>query len=60
MEIDDQVEGLMWLASQVDFIDMNRVGIHGWSYGKSHRVGIHGWSYGESHRVGIHGWSYGK
>ena len=51
MEIDDQVEGLMWLASQVDFIDINRVGIHGWSYGKSHRVGIHGWSYGKSHQL---------
>ncbi|KAI0215431.1 Dipeptidyl peptidase 9 [Lamellibrachia satsuma] len=33
VEIDDQVEGLMWLASQVDFIDTNRVAIHGWSYG---------------------------
>lgn len=32
-EIDDQVEGLQHLASQVDFIDINRVAIHGWSYG---------------------------
>ena len=38
MEIDDQVEGLMWLASQVDFIDTNRVAIHGWSYGMPHFV----------------------
>ena len=34
MEIADQVEGLMWIASKVDFIDLNRVAIHGWSYGK--------------------------
>ena len=34
MEIDDQVEGLTWLASQVDFIDLTRVAIHGWSYGQ--------------------------
>lgn len=33
VEIDDQVEGLQWLASQVDFIDLERVAIHGWSYG---------------------------
>lgn len=32
-EIEDQVEGLQWLMSHVDFIDENRVGIHGWSYG---------------------------
>ena len=35
VEISDQVEGLQWLASQVDFIDLNKVAIHGWSYGKS-------------------------
>ena len=34
VEISDQVEGLQWLASQVDFIDLNKVAIHGWSYGK--------------------------
>ncbi|XP_037766186.1 dipeptidyl peptidase 8 isoform X3 [Chelonia mydas] len=33
IEIDDQVEGLQYLASQYDFIDLDRVGIHGWSYG---------------------------
>ncbi|KAL5019615.1 hypothetical protein ScPMuIL_002507 [Solemya velum] len=33
VEIDDQVEGLQWLASRVDFIDLRRVAIHGWSYG---------------------------
>ena len=38
MEIDDQVEGLTWLASQVDFIDTSRVAIHGWSYGTTESV----------------------
>ncbi|ELW62396.1 Immunoglobulin superfamily DCC subclass member 4 [Tupaia chinensis] len=33
IEIDDQVEGLQYLASRYDFIDLDRVGIHGWSYG---------------------------
>lgn len=33
VEINDQVEGLLWLASQTNFIDMSRVAIHGWSYG---------------------------
>ncbi|KAH9514886.1 dipeptidylpeptidase [Bulinus truncatus] len=33
IEIPDQVEGLLWLASQTDFIDLSRVAIHGWSYG---------------------------
>ncbi|KAL3885529.1 hypothetical protein ACJMK2_025581 [Sinanodonta woodiana] len=32
-EIEEQVEGLKWLASNVDFIDLSRVAIHGWSYG---------------------------
>ncbi|WAR28947.1 DPP9-like protein [Mya arenaria] len=32
-EIEDQVEGLQWLMSNVDFIDEKRVAIHGWSYG---------------------------
>ncbi|XP_052268789.1 dipeptidyl peptidase 9-like [Dreissena polymorpha] len=32
-EIEDQVEGLQWLASRVDFIDEDRIAIHGWSYG---------------------------
>ncbi|XP_005990176.1 dipeptidyl peptidase 8 [Latimeria chalumnae] len=33
IEIEDQVEGLQYLASKYNFIDMERVGIHGWSYG---------------------------
>nr|XP_006824516.1 PREDICTED: dipeptidyl peptidase 9 [Saccoglossus kowalevskii] len=33
VEIDDQVEGLQWIANNTDFIDLNRVAIHGWSYG---------------------------
>ncbi|RUS69633.1 hypothetical protein EGW08_022607 [Elysia chlorotica] len=33
VEVEDQVEGLLWLASQVQFIDMSRVAIYGWSYG---------------------------
>ncbi|PVD36403.1 hypothetical protein C0Q70_03386 [Pomacea canaliculata] len=33
VEMDDQVEGLKWLAANTDFIDLNRVAIHGWSYG---------------------------
>lgn len=33
VEIADQVEGLRWIASQTRFIDMERVAIHGSSYG---------------------------
>ncbi|XP_070809903.1 dipeptidyl peptidase 8 isoform X3 [Pituophis catenifer annectens] len=33
IEIVDQVEGLQYLASRYEFIDLDRVGIHGWSYG---------------------------
>ena len=33
IEIADQVEALEWLALNTDFIDMNRVAVHGWSYG---------------------------
>ncbi|KAF6023356.1 DPP8 [Bugula neritina] len=33
VEIEDQVEGLKYLASSLGFIDMDRVAIHGWSYG---------------------------
>jgi len=33
VEVADQVEGLQWLASQHDFLDMERVAVHGWSYG---------------------------
>lgn len=33
MEIDDQVEALEYLSSRYSFMDMDRVAIHGWSYG---------------------------
>ncbi|CAH2274447.1 dipeptidyl peptidase 8 isoform X1 [Pelobates cultripes] len=33
VEIDDQVEGLQYLAAKYRFIDLDRVGVHGWSYG---------------------------
>ncbi|XP_059808801.1 dipeptidyl peptidase 8-like isoform X2 [Hypanus sabinus] len=33
VEIDDQVEGLHYLAAKYRFIDLERVAIHGWSYG---------------------------
>jgi dipeptidyl aminopeptidase/acylaminoacyl peptidase len=33
VEISDQVAGLQYLASQLPFIDLDRVAIHGWSYG---------------------------
>ncbi|XP_070537358.1 dipeptidyl peptidase 9-like isoform X2 [Ptychodera flava] len=33
VEIEDQVEGLQWIASNTDCIDLSRVAIHGWSYG---------------------------
>jgi dipeptidyl-peptidase 9 len=29
----DQVEVLNWLADTKGFIDMNRLAVHGWSYG---------------------------
>ncbi len=29
----DQVEVLQWLAETLNFIDMNRVAVNGWSYG---------------------------
>lgn len=32
-ELDDQVEVLQWLARRVPGIDMDRLAIHGWSYG---------------------------
>ena len=31
--MDDQVAGLKAAAEAVSFIDLNRVGIYGWSYG---------------------------
>ncbi|KAI8129793.1 Dipeptidyl peptidase 8 [Lucilia cuprina] len=33
VELNDQVDALRILADQLGYIDMNRVGIHGWSYG---------------------------
>uniref|UniRef100_T1J0E1 Dipeptidyl peptidase 9 n=1 Tax=Strigamia maritima TaxID=126957 RepID=T1J0E1_STRMM len=33
VEIADQAEVLEWLGCNMDFIDMNRIAIHGWSYG---------------------------
>lgn len=33
MEIEDQVEGLQFVAEKYGFIDLSRVAIHGWSYG---------------------------
>lgn len=33
MEIEDQVEGLQYVAEKYKFIDLTRVAIHGWSYG---------------------------
>lgn len=34
VELSDQVEVLRILADQLGYIDMDRVAIHGWSYGK--------------------------
>lgn len=33
VEIADQVEVLQWLAESTGYIDLERIGIHGWSYG---------------------------
>ncbi|CAD1477640.1 unnamed protein product [Heterotrigona itama] len=33
VELNDQVEVLKWLAETTGYIDLNRVAIHGWSYG---------------------------
>lgn len=33
VELSDQVEMLQWLAENLGYIDMDRVAIHGWSYG---------------------------
>ena len=33
VELTDQVEVLHWLSSVTGYLDLNRVGIHGWSYG---------------------------
>ena len=33
MEVEDQVSGLQYIADKTGLIDMNRIGITGWSYG---------------------------
>ncbi|XP_034737084.1 dipeptidyl peptidase 9-like isoform X2 [Etheostoma cragini] len=33
VEIEDQVEGLHYVADKYKFVDLSRVAIHGWSYG---------------------------
>uniref|UniRef100_G3PSD5 dipeptidyl-peptidase IV n=1 Tax=Gasterosteus aculeatus aculeatus TaxID=481459 RepID=G3PSD5_GASAC len=33
VEIEDQVEGLQYVAEKFKFVDLSRVAIHGWSYG---------------------------
>ncbi|XP_059915573.1 dipeptidyl peptidase 9 isoform X3 [Gadus macrocephalus] len=33
VEIEDQVEGLQFVAERYNFVDLSRVAIHGWSYG---------------------------
>lgn len=33
VELTDQVDALRILAEQLGYIDMNRIAIHGWSYG---------------------------
>lgn len=35
VELNDQVEVLRWLAETLNYIDLDRVAIHGWSYGES-------------------------
>lgn len=33
VEVEDQVAGLQYIADKTGFIDMNRIGVTGWSYG---------------------------
>jgi len=33
VELNDQVEVIRWLAETTGYIDLNRVALHGWSYG---------------------------
>lgn len=33
IELSDQVEVLQWLSEKLDFIDMERIAVNGWSYG---------------------------
>lgn len=35
VELKDQVEVLRWLAESLGYIDLDRVAIHGWSYGEN-------------------------
>jgi len=35
VELTDQVDALRILSDQLGYIDMDRIAIHGWSYGKS-------------------------
>lgn len=34
VELKDQVEVLRWLGDTLGYLDLNRIAIHGWSYGK--------------------------
>lgn len=34
VELNDQIEVLKWLAEALQYIDLNRIAIHGWSYGE--------------------------
>lgn len=34
VELHDQVSVLKYLSNQLGYIDMERIGIHGWSYGE--------------------------
>lgn len=34
VEIEDQIEGLEYIALKLGYLDLDRVAIHGWSYGK--------------------------
>ena len=33
VEIEDQVEGLEYVAKATEIVDLSRIAIHGWSYG---------------------------
>lgn len=35
VELKDQVEVLKWLSDTLGYLDLSRVAIHGWSYGKN-------------------------
>lgn len=38
VELKDQVEVLRWLAESLGYIDLDRVAIHGWSYGENRDI----------------------